>query len=99
LKRRSGADAASADVDELDRYLTRHSATVAREVFAREVGERAVAAGRLAGENPGPGPVVDGGQRKWTVRGTDHVIPYPRSRTGIEIVRLTKAKRDRRARS
>jgi len=66
--------------------------------YAHRVGRAALAAGCFLAEYPGAGPVLDGAIRKWRVRGTDYVLLYRISRSGVEIVRLHHARRDWRPR-
>lgn len=81
------------DLDDLDSYFRDlapdHSLRIAR---------LAVAAGRFLADNPGAGSPAPLELRKWRVKGTDYLILYRASRSGIEITRLMHARRNWRAR-
>ncbi len=93
MKRAIWSAAALADFDALDRYYAEYSTD-----HAFRVGNLAIGAGKLLAENPLMGPVVEGDLRKWTVRGTDYIILYRPTETGVDIARLIDARRNWRPR-
>jgi toxin ParE1/3/4 len=62
--------------------------------YATRVGRAAIAAARFLAERPEAGPILADDVRKWSVRGTDYVLLYRPTRTGVQVLRVYHAKQN-----
>lgn len=61
---------------------------------ATRVGRAAIAAARFLAERPEAGPILADDVRKWSVRGTNYVLLYRLTRTGVQVLRVYHAKQN-----
>jgi toxin ParE1/3/4 len=80
---------AQADLIRIDDFNTRNDPD-----FADAIGRAAIAAGDFLSDHPHVGPVLRGGERKWSVKHTDYVLVYRLIDGGVEILRVHHGRED-----
>ena len=83
MRRAAWTQTATDDLREAERYLTG-----IHEAIARDLVERAVAAGRFSLDYPAIGSPMRGRWRKWRIPGTRYLLIYRPTPSGIEIGRV-----------